>query len=144
MSPDVAASIKARLLNEARRRDEESELILVRYACERFLYRLGASRLRDRRTLKGAGLLTLWMQDPYGATRDVHLLASGGNDEATVRANMETICGVPCPEDGLAFDLDSRVLPPDVPTGVFPAHRGGLTPASPIRGAGRQESDCQA
>lgn len=112
MSPDVAASIKARLLAEAKRRDEEFELVLVRYACERFLYRLGASELRGRFTLKGAGLLTLWMPDPYRATRDVDLLASGSPDETAVRRSMETICRVPCPEDGLVFDLDSLSLAP--------------------------------
>ena len=80
MSPNVPASIKARLLNKAKVKGEEFELFLVRYACERFLYRLGASLLRERCVLKGAGLLTLWMNDPYRATRDLDLLAFGSND----------------------------------------------------------------
>ncbi len=101
MSPDVPASIKARLLNRAKQRGEELELFLVRYACERFLYRLGASALRDQCILKGAGLLTLWMDDPYRSTRDVDLLAFGPSDEASIRVAMKTICAVPCPEDGL-------------------------------------------
>ena len=112
MSPDLAASIKARLLNEAKRRDEEFQLFLVRYVCERFLYRLGASELRDRLILKGAGLLSLWMSDPYRATRDVDLLARGGGDESAVRASMETICRVPCPEDALVFDLERLSVAP--------------------------------
>lgn len=112
MSPNVTASIKARLLNEAKRRGEQLELLLVRFVCERFLYRLGASDLRGRCTLKGAGLLSLWMPDPYRATRDVDLLASGENDEATVRASMLAICRTPCPEDGLDFDLESLVVTP--------------------------------
>jgi hypothetical protein len=52
------------------------------------------------------------MDDPYRATRDVDLLASGVGDEAAVRATMETICEIPCPEDGLAFDLDSLAITP--------------------------------
>jgi hypothetical protein len=52
VSPDVAASIKARLLNEAKKRGEVFELFLVRYACERFLYWLGVSRLRGRFLLR--------------------------------------------------------------------------------------------
>ncbi|MDP2958177.1 MAG: nucleotidyl transferase AbiEii/AbiGii toxin family protein [Longimicrobiales bacterium] len=44
MSPDVPASVKARLLNEAKRQGEGFELFLVRYACERFLYRLVAEK----------------------------------------------------------------------------------------------------
>ena len=112
MSPDVAASIKARLLNEAKKRGEVFELFLVRYACERFLYRLGASDVRDLCTLKGAGLLALWMADPYRATRDVDLLGLGASNEEAVRRMMETICQVPCPEDGIAFDLESLSVTP--------------------------------
>ena len=46
MSSNIADSIKARLLNEARGGGTEFELVLVRYACERFLYRLGESAVR--------------------------------------------------------------------------------------------------
>jgi predicted nucleotidyltransferase component of viral defense system len=112
MSPDIAASVKARLLARAKQRGEEFELFLVRYACERFLYRLGASAFRDRCVLKGAGLLTLWMGDPYRATRDVDLLAFGPTDAASVREVVATICSVPCPADGLTFDLDSLDVSP--------------------------------
>ena len=112
MSPDIAASIKARLLSRAKEHGVELELFLVRYACERFLYRLGASELRERCILKGAGLLTLWMDEPYRATRDLDLLAFGSSDDAGIRATMETICAVPCPEDGLRFDLASLDISP--------------------------------
>ncbi len=112
MSPNIQASIKARLLNRAKETGEELELFLVRYACERFLYRLGVSRLRDRWILKGAALLTLWMDDPYRATRDLDLLALEPGSQATIRAFIEGICAVPCPEDGLTFDLDSLDLAP--------------------------------
>ncbi len=112
MSRDIAASIKARLLNEAKRRGEVFELFLVRYACERFLYRLGACDARERCTLKGAGLLTFWMPDPHRATRDVDLLVSGDSHETAVRRTMETICQVQCPADGIAFDLQSLSITP--------------------------------
>lgn len=112
MSPDVSASIKARLLNEARRRDEEYQIFLVRYLHERYLYRLGACDVRARCILKGAGLLSVWMPDPYRATRDLDLLASGASDEAAIRGLMTTVCSVPCPEDGVVFDLDTLVIEP--------------------------------
>ena len=112
MTRNIAASVKARLLNRAKEKEEEFELFLVRFACERFLYRLSASDLRGRCTLKGAALLTLWMADPYRATRDLDLLATGANDETSVRQVMETICRVPCPEDGLHFGLDTLELSP--------------------------------
>jgi hypothetical protein len=112
MSPNVAASIKARLLKRADTQGEQLEMTFVRYASERLLYRLGASNLRDHCILKGAGLLTVWMDDPYRATRDIDLLAYGENDDAGVRATMTTICSVPCPEDGLEFDLDTLDVSP--------------------------------
>ena len=40
MTAGLAASIHARLLNRARARGEDFNLILTRYALERFLYRL--------------------------------------------------------------------------------------------------------
>ena len=107
MSNGVAASIKNRLKNKADEGGVPFELFLVRYACERFLYRLGASPARNRCILKGATLLAIWMEEPYRATRDVDLLAAGDADEGSVRAIMETICNVPCSEDGLTFDLNS-------------------------------------
>ena len=47
------------------------------------------------------------MEEPYRATRDIDILAFGANDEETVRGAMSTICNVPCPEDGLLFDVDT-------------------------------------
>jgi len=54
MSPDIVASVRARLLNQAREQREEYERTLVRYADERLLYRLGESAARERCILKGA------------------------------------------------------------------------------------------
>ena len=107
MSKDVAASIRARLYNKSKQSGVEFQLLLARYACERFLYRLGMSPVRDRCVLKGATLLAVWMEEPYRGTRDVDLLALGSNDETSVREIMTAICKVACLEDGLIFDLDS-------------------------------------
>jgi len=123
MSPDVPASIRARLLAKAKRRGEEFELFLVRYAIERFLYRLGASPLRERCVVKGAALLTLWLEDPYRATRDVDLLAFGPDDEAAVRSIVETVAAVPCPEDGLVFDTGELRISPIREADPYGGHR---------------------
>ena len=112
MSPDIPASIKARLLNRARAAQMEFQLYLVRYAGERFLYRLGASEYRERCVLKGAGLLTLWLPDPYRTTRDLDFLASGASDERSISEMVSAICAVPYPEDGLIFDGASIVTSP--------------------------------
>jgi hypothetical protein len=110
MSPDVAASVRARLLAQAQASGEEFERKLVRFAAERWLYRLGTSAARDRCVLKGASLLTVWLPDPHRATRDVDLLAVGDVSDAAIRALITEVCAVPCPEDGVLFDLSSLTL----------------------------------
>jgi hypothetical protein len=110
MSADLSASIKARLLTRARAHGEEFERTLSRFAAERLLFRLGASRARERCILKGASLLTVWLSDPHRATRDVDLLASGPADDASIESLIREICAVECPEDSLRFDLSNLVL----------------------------------
>ena len=107
MSPSVTASIRARLLNRAKSSGIEYQLYLVRYACERFLYRLGQSEVRDRLILKGGTLLSLWMPEPFRSTRDIDMLALAENHEEAIRDVIETVCAVSCPEDGLEFDVDT-------------------------------------
>ncbi|MCB1037119.1 MAG: nucleotidyl transferase AbiEii/AbiGii toxin family protein [Acidobacteria bacterium] len=110
MTSNVAASIKARLLAQAKARGEEFELTLVRFATERLLFRLGESAGRRRCVLKGAALLAAWLPDPYRATRDVDVLASGPSDDSAIRSLMHEICSETCPEDGLRFDLSDLVV----------------------------------
>ncbi len=112
MTLNVAVSIRERLLNKAKSVGAEFELFLVRYACERFLYRLGESSVRERCILKGANLLALWMEAPFRATRDIDLLTYGESDERAVREVMATICNVPCPEDGMIFDVQALQVSP--------------------------------
>jgi hypothetical protein len=112
MSPDVAASVRARLLAQAHASGEEFERTLVRFAAERWLFRLGASAARNRCVLKGASLLTVWLPDPHRATRDIDLLTSGDADDSAIRALIAEVCAIPCPEDGIVFDLSELTLEP--------------------------------
>ena len=57
---NVAASVRQRLLDQARSKRVDFNLLLTRYGLERFLYRLGRSEYRERFVLKGAMLFTLW------------------------------------------------------------------------------------
>ena len=127
MTANVAASVRARLRNKMHDTGLEFQFLLARYACERFLYRLGASPMRDRCILKGASLLAAWMDEPYRATRDVDVLALDGADEPYVRQVVATICGVPCPEDGITFDLDSLSISPIRTAQEHPNQRVTLT-----------------
>ncbi|MDD2735326.1 MAG: hypothetical protein PHF56_15420 [Desulfuromonadaceae bacterium] len=57
---NVAASVHQRLLDQARSKRVDFNLLLTRYGLERFLYRLGQSEYRERFVLKGAMLFPLW------------------------------------------------------------------------------------
>ena len=48
MTKDLAASVRARLLNIAKSEGSDFNQLLVRYALERFLYRLSQSPHADR------------------------------------------------------------------------------------------------
>ena len=100
---DVPASVRARLRNLARRREFNFTLLLGRYAAERFLYRLSASDEMHRFTLKGAALFRVWAEEETRPTRDVDFLAAA--DRSRIRDAIETICAVPCPDDGVLFNV---------------------------------------
>ena len=104
---DVAASVAARLLNQAKATGDDYQGLLTAYAFERFLYRLGLSEARDRFVLKGAMLLRLWSDHPYRATHDLDLLRRGDGSFEAVRADLRVICAVPASPDGILFDADS-------------------------------------
>jgi hypothetical protein len=112
MSLDVPASVRARLLNQARASGEEFERTLTRFSAERWLYRMGVSAARSRCVLKGASLLTVWLPDPHRATRDVDVLATGDTRDTAIRELLSEICAVQCPEDGVTFDLADLVVDP--------------------------------
>ena len=51
---NVAASVRAKLLNKTRAEKRDFTLVLTRYALERLLYRLSISRHAEHFLLKGA------------------------------------------------------------------------------------------
>jgi len=57
---DIAASVRARLLNLSREQEQDFQRVLVSYGLERLLYRLSVSKHRERYILKGGMLVTLW------------------------------------------------------------------------------------
>lgn len=103
---NLAASVRARLLNIARSQGVDFNQVLVRFALERMLYRLAQSQHADRFLLKGALLFTLWYDMPHRATRDADLLGFGESDLDSVAQTFKDIAAVPV-EDGMAFDPTS-------------------------------------
>lgn len=105
----MAASVRARLLDIARRRQLDNNLLLTRYAHERLLYRLSTSDHRDRFALKGAMLVATWFENPYRPTRDVDLLGFGDPDAEAMLRLFREICALDI-DDGVVFDKDALVV----------------------------------
>lgn len=105
------ASIRQRLLDRARIRGEDFQLVLDRYAVERLLYRLSISPHRDQFLLKGALLFALWFDQPHRPTRDADLLGFGSPDPERLAAIVAELCAIE-DEDGLRFDVGSMTVEP--------------------------------
>lgn len=103
---NLGASIRARLLKYARAYDQSFELVLIRFALERLLYRLSQSAHADRFILKGAMLLAVWFDDPTRPTRDLDLLGFGEADSEAMLATFRDILSAEV-DDGITFDVDS-------------------------------------
>ena len=110
MTPkDIAASVRARLLNYAREVQEDFQMLLNRYARERLLYRLSQSSYRERFVLKGATLFSVWTEKPFRSTRDADFLSFGPNDVESVASVFRELCGIGTEdvEDGVRFNETS-------------------------------------
>ena len=103
MTRDHAASVRARLLNVAKATGTDFNLVLVRFALERLLFRLSTSAHANRFVLKGALLFTLWYDLPHRATRDADLLGFGPSDTGSMAGVFRDIASVAA-NDGIVFD----------------------------------------
>jgi predicted nucleotidyltransferase component of viral defense system len=103
---NLGASVRAKLLNQARASGQPFDLILVRFALERLLYRLSVSGHAERFVLKGAMLLTTWFDDPARPTRDLDLLGFGDPDPDAMQATFREILSIDV-DDGILFNPDT-------------------------------------
>lgn len=99
-----AASIRQRLFDIARVKGRVYEVVLVRYALERLLYRLSISAHRNRFALKGGMLVTQWIDGGNRETRDADFLGIGESAIDKLRATFAEIMTAPA-DDALAFDV---------------------------------------
>lgn len=107
---NVAASVRQRLLNEAKRRGESFDYIASLFARERFLSRLAQSPHRHRLILKGATLISLWL-DIHRPTRDLDFLGKGNFEPREAIVVIREIASVAL-DDGLRFDIESVTAEP--------------------------------
>ncbi len=103
----LAASVKQRLLNRAQQDRVDFNLLLVRYATERLLFRLSVSPFASDFFLKGAMLFVLWKENPHRPTKDMDLLFNMQHDRQEIEKAFRQVASLKVEDDGLLFDPDS-------------------------------------
>jgi len=119
---NMAASVKARLLNLAHGTGKPYDEVLVQYALERFLFRLSKSPNKQHFLLKG-GLLLLAKGLPQARpTRDIDLLARMPHDPDAVSQIIRTIGETVFP-DGMVYDFSGMTYEALAPESDYPGMR---------------------
>ena len=116
-------SVRARLLAVAKRENIQLEYLLLRYALERFLYRIGTSKYADRFVLKGASAFAVWLGPFVRVTRDADMEAFGFENPEAIVAIFKDVCLLEYPEDAVAFDVDSFAWEPIKKDDSYPGMR---------------------
>lgn len=103
---NIGASVRARLLQLSKTSGHTFDLVLIRFALERLLFRLSRSKHADRFVLKGAMLFMSWFDDPHRGTRDLDLLGFGDSEPEPMLATFREILAIDA-DDGVTFDVDA-------------------------------------
>lgn len=103
---NVAASVRARLLNRSRETKQDFNLVLTRYAIERLLYRISISQHADQFLLKGALLFDLWFDIPHRPTRDADFLGFCSAELPHIETVFRDVCTIEI-HDGVTFQPDT-------------------------------------
>lgn len=100
---NVPASVRARLLSEAKTRGESYDQTLQYFAIERFLYRLSMTKWGERFIVKGAIMLRAWGMPLGRPTRDIDFLGRIDNSPEAVERAVRECLAVDYPDDGVVF-----------------------------------------
>lgn len=104
---DVSASVRQRLLNQARETGRPFDELLQYYSMERFLYRLAQSDHQDKFVLKGALMFIVWKTPRSRATRDIDFLGRRENSIERLVQVVQDVCRIAVAPDGMIFDADT-------------------------------------
>jgi hypothetical protein len=136
---EMAASVRARLLNLARLTGKPYDEVFVQYALERYLFRLSKSGYKKDLWLKG-GLLLMGRGLPQTRpTRDIDFLARVPNDPDSVSQIIRTI-GEIVFQDGMVYDFSEMTHEVLTPGSDYPGVRlklSGVAGKSPDSDADR-------
>lgn len=104
---DYGKSIRAKLLNVAKKEGIFYQTILTRYFQERLLYRMSQTRYRNNFYLKGGALMYAYERFAARPTLDIDFLGNNvSNEDTSIIAAFKEICSVPFEEDGVVFDVE--------------------------------------
>ena len=106
-SNSIVDSVRQRLLNLSKKRGEDPNLVFIRYAIERLLYRISCSKQADKFILKGAMLFATWTGRPHRPTKDLDLLGFGDASAEQLRQIFMEICRTQVEPDGLEFNAET-------------------------------------
>ena len=104
---NVAASVRGRLLKIARANGEDFQLVLIRFALERLLFRLSKSEYAHDFVLKGAMLFQIWSGESHRPTRDIDLLGYGDPSADRFTKVFRSLAELDVADDGIQLDADS-------------------------------------
>lgn len=122
----MAASVRARLLEHAKREGADYNLLLTRYCSERLLYRLSRSQHAASFVLKGATLFAIWRGSPHRASRDVDLLGHRASDPDGLRVTLLDVLSVEVEDDGATYDVSTLTTAPIREDQTYGGIRAGL------------------
>jgi predicted nucleotidyltransferase component of viral defense system len=108
----LARSVQVRLVRHAKAIGVDPNLVLTRYAVERFLYRLSRSPYAERFVLKGALLLLVWLGETLRPTRDADLLGLGDLPDDVLTQIFRDVCKVEVESDAMTYLGDTLRLEP--------------------------------
>jgi len=124
----LPVSIEVRLARHAKVTGLDANLVLTRFALERFLYRLSKSPHAERFVLKGALLMLVWLGETIRPTRDGDLLGFGDLSARSLTSILGEVCSVEVEPDGVEFlPASIKVIPirPENPYGGMRATLDG-------------------
>lgn len=100
---NIGCSVRQRLLNIAKVRQEDFQLTLTYYAIERLLFRLSQSPYKEKFILKGALLFLVWNEYNHRPTQDIDFLGEGMFSFDQFKIIFSEICTYPVADDGITY-----------------------------------------
>lgn len=119
----LARSVQTQLVRHAKAINTDPNLVLTRYAVERFLYRLSRSPHVERFVLKGALLMLAWLGDTLRPTRDADLLGFGDLPDDVLEQIFISVCKVDVEPDAMVFLADTVRVEPIRATDAYGGQR---------------------